>query len=522
MELLRKHHNSIKRGIISKQSGKVIDVGSGQGGDVNKYSRNAKLSKVLLVEPELREGCSSGRGDVLRQRLEKVADSEKFELVARRMEDLECEETFDHVNIFFCANQMDVSVVVEKLRVLLKKDGLVSGIAMFEEDVVYVDTPSFRLSRQDEVRTIHIPGSYVTNVTERVMPFKMFHEEMSKYFRCKEISKLEEGKGLDDDGVLLNSMYSKFVYMKSCDDVASVSVYLQSFVIPLKKEGHEVELELRSRVGADLFESMKKMIRFEPPFDNSYTYYDLHLYDQRLREYDNGIIDLKSLLFRRGERMYGFSYNVCLSSEVKLDEGIGNKIRKGRVVMRRWVKKMEWGEVSISRKGARGLELEVEFEGVDKLDTARRFIVSIVRQDRVGFNIPTSLSLETDAVALMIKKDYILTKRPVGKRVFIFASRALGIWSWDEEQSIGLLSSHSGNEVVLDAVLRDGRYVVMDVVDDKTTHRERMVAAKVIVGTWNRLYNLQLSLASSLVLTDTDSFDLYVSSKLYSYNSFVI
>ncbi|KAJ2729850.1 hypothetical protein IW152_005476, partial [Coemansia sp. BCRC 34962] len=186
--------------------------------------------------------------------------------------------------MFFCVEQLDLLAVVEKLSGLLKKEGVVSGIAMFAEDV--------------------------TSTTEKVVAFREFHDKMSKYFCCKEISKLEARSDFNDDEKLHNSMYSRFTYVRRLDPEVTYN-YLLPFVIPLQKEGHELELELRSRVDASLFESLRKMIRFGQPFNNSYTYYDLHVYDQHLREYDSGDVDLKSLLFRRRERVWGFSYNVC-------------------------------------------------------------------------------------------------------------------------------------------------------------------------------------------------------------------
>ena len=49
--LLRKYHNKIKKNIINQISGYVVDIGSGNGGDLFKYNDNYNVKKVLSVEP---------------------------------------------------------------------------------------------------------------------------------------------------------------------------------------------------------------------------------------------------------------------------------------------------------------------------------------------------------------------------------------------------------------------------------------------------------------------------------------
>lgn len=49
--LLRAYHNQLKKGLIEKQSGYVVDLGSGKGGDLKKYKDNRRLKKILYLEP---------------------------------------------------------------------------------------------------------------------------------------------------------------------------------------------------------------------------------------------------------------------------------------------------------------------------------------------------------------------------------------------------------------------------------------------------------------------------------------
>ena len=49
--LLRKYHNKIKKNLINQIRDYVVDIGSGNGGDLFKYEDNQNIKKVLSVEP---------------------------------------------------------------------------------------------------------------------------------------------------------------------------------------------------------------------------------------------------------------------------------------------------------------------------------------------------------------------------------------------------------------------------------------------------------------------------------------
>ena len=51
VRMMRKYNNSIKRGMIQKMSGYVVDIGTGKGGDLGSYNKNKKIVSVLGVEP---------------------------------------------------------------------------------------------------------------------------------------------------------------------------------------------------------------------------------------------------------------------------------------------------------------------------------------------------------------------------------------------------------------------------------------------------------------------------------------
>ncbi|KAJ2354211.1 hypothetical protein GGH92_000169, partial [Coemansia sp. RSA 2673] len=443
------------------------------------------------------------------------------------MEDLETDEKFDHINMFFCLNQLDVSLIGGKIEMILKDKGEVRGIAMFEEDVSYISTESFTVKKDQGKRIISIPGSHVIDVRESTVAFSQFHSQMSKYFFCKEIVSLgddSQGRRLNHDEEKLNSMYSRFTYVKRRRGLGIITNYLQSFTGPLRLEGQSIELELRAKINSNSFDSIRNIVIFDSDYNNSYRYYDLHLHDQRLREYTSGKRDMKSLMFRKKEKIWGLDYYVCLSSEIEARGNVNNKILRGKTVMKRWAKKLEWGGDLFLSKRLESYELEVEFDSVSVINMARRFFISLMRQVKIGFNSPVPLEESMRRLDVTeIERSYVISTRPSGKRVFIFSVGGLGVWAWGESQEIVVLSESSGNDIVMDAVLtQEGVYVVTDIADDKSTHAERMSTASSIVRTWKKIYEFEIEMADHQSLSKESMTKVYVSSKCYSYTSFAL
>ena len=73
--LMRDFNNKIKNELISSLEGYVVDMGSGKGGDMFKFSNNEKIKKVLAVEPNLEFAKEH------RKRLKNFKSSNKFSLL---------------------------------------------------------------------------------------------------------------------------------------------------------------------------------------------------------------------------------------------------------------------------------------------------------------------------------------------------------------------------------------------------------------------------------------------------------
>ena len=92
-KMLMKYHGQIKRNIINIQEGYVIDIGSGKGGDLDKYWINNKIKKVLCIEPNQEFG-----EEFIRRMLLKRYTS-KFKLIIGGGED--CDKIINNIEDYF-------------------------------------------------------------------------------------------------------------------------------------------------------------------------------------------------------------------------------------------------------------------------------------------------------------------------------------------------------------------------------------------------------------------------------------
>ena len=92
-KMLMKYHGQIKREIINIQEGYVIDIGSGKGGDLDKYWYNSKIKKVLCIEPN-QEFAEEFTRRMLTKRY-----NNKFKLIISGGED--CDKIISNAEDFF-------------------------------------------------------------------------------------------------------------------------------------------------------------------------------------------------------------------------------------------------------------------------------------------------------------------------------------------------------------------------------------------------------------------------------------
>jgi hypothetical protein len=225
--LMRKYHNKVKRQMIIRandKGAKILDVGTGQGGDLNKWKR---ASHVFCVEPS-KEATEEM---LLRMKQREYTDTlgkgkqhnsdtkcpsiKVMNVPLRDLDISQVTEKIDIFTVFFCMNQwLDADWC--KLKDVIKEKGSkkcrLLAIAMTEPEEY--DSECFTIKKYDNKYNISIHGTRILNIDEtpvNPISFRKLMETSCGMTKVTEES-LDEDSFMTRDERKLSSMYTMFVY----------------------------------------------------------------------------------------------------------------------------------------------------------------------------------------------------------------------------------------------------------------------------------------------------------------------
>lgn len=224
--LMRKYHNKVKRQMIIKakdKGAKILDVGTGQGGDLNKWKR---ASHVFCVEPskeateEMRLRMEQKHTLASESESESVSEYTTIKVINVPLRDLDISQVTEKIDIFtlfFCMNQwLDADWC--KLKDVIKEKGSkkcrLLAIAMTEPEEY--DSECFTIKKYDNKYNISIHGTRILNIDETPVNPITFKKMMEKSCGMTKVAEesLDEDSFMTRDERKLSSMYTMFVYRK--------------------------------------------------------------------------------------------------------------------------------------------------------------------------------------------------------------------------------------------------------------------------------------------------------------------
>jgi hypothetical protein len=156
---MRVYHNVCKSIIVETLVGNLLDVGSGNGGDIHKWKHNPRLTSVHCIEPNPVHRAELDR------RLKQVGYS-KAVVFDSSIQTYSGESRYDVATMFFCINDIpDIDNAMHRVYSLLRKSGVLH--IMFMDNVVHGNNDVYSIINVSHAQyTIKLKGTIISDHTE--------------------------------------------------------------------------------------------------------------------------------------------------------------------------------------------------------------------------------------------------------------------------------------------------------------------------------------------------------------------
>ncbi len=212
--LMRKYHNRVKNALIREAGdfkATLLDIGTGQGGDVTKWSR---VSRIFCVEPT--EDC----GREVQRRQKKAGIKTKITFIEYRLEDIDTDyidEKVDIITAFFCMNQWssnDWRMLKDVVTQKGSKRCRLLAIAMTGPKK-HKSSNLQIVMRKDDKYNVKMFGTRIMDIDETiVIPSKLTKLMKECGMKLIKEERLDVNDFMTSDERRLSSMYTMFKYQK--------------------------------------------------------------------------------------------------------------------------------------------------------------------------------------------------------------------------------------------------------------------------------------------------------------------
>jgi hypothetical protein len=225
---LRSYHNDVKRRLLEKGSGNLLDIGSGRGGDISKWMSYVKVFCVEPNDENIVELTSRIRSKVLNIRTPKI------EVLSSVIENV-CEnypiilnENITTISAMFSLNLVDLEKTINVIDKISSDSCLFICTVMSGKyvkrffKVIGKDSfccESYTLRLRKNVLSIDVGDTMVRNQVENLLDVDKFVEDMARIrFRLQNRKRMLEEFFMSDDEYVLSSMYEYLIFCKDRDE----------------------------------------------------------------------------------------------------------------------------------------------------------------------------------------------------------------------------------------------------------------------------------------------------------------
>lgn len=163
-------HNKYKSSIVSNLKGNLLDIGSGKGGDVNKWVLNKQIRSVTCIEPDSRNYAE------LVSRVRKKSSKLRINTICKKFMQYDTNDKYDCVTVFFVLNCIEPSQLDEfmsKVYSITTDDPTIVIMFMDGSKVHNAQSSSYSISNYDgHTYSISLHNTIVSDHSEYVLTKK--------------------------------------------------------------------------------------------------------------------------------------------------------------------------------------------------------------------------------------------------------------------------------------------------------------------------------------------------------------
>uniref|UniRef100_A0A7I4EH68 Methyltransferase type 11 domain-containing protein n=2 Tax=Physcomitrium patens TaxID=3218 RepID=A0A7I4EH68_PHYPA len=217
VSMMRSYHNEVKRDLLKKGAGHLLDVGSGFGGDITKWDH---YKSVTCVDPSYSN---------IKELKKRLGTNKKVRVIQTRIEHLRgFEKSITTLSCFFCITLIDIDKLIRIaqrtfsdkhkcafLCIVMSKKYIIEFFEARKVKEHICEAYSIRLESKNKIY-IHIPNTIVTNQTEDLVDVdKLIEQFTSIGFKLETRNRLNRNKFMSSNEYLLSCMYESLVMTRT-------------------------------------------------------------------------------------------------------------------------------------------------------------------------------------------------------------------------------------------------------------------------------------------------------------------
>ncbi|KAG4082234.1 hypothetical protein H8356DRAFT_1066529 [Neocallimastix lanati (nom. inval.)] len=142
--LMRKYHNIIKQNILHKYKGNLLDIGTGNGGDLHKWKN---FRKIVCVEPD------HEKIKVLKERVSKSEIRNRISILQNTIQNVELKDIYDVATCFFALNDFTYTNISRMLSNISKNINGIFCLIFFDNNLFSDDIDSSSITYKQCIQT---------------------------------------------------------------------------------------------------------------------------------------------------------------------------------------------------------------------------------------------------------------------------------------------------------------------------------------------------------------------------------